>query len=97
MTRPKRNDEPITVTKQDLMRILTEDDSIKTLLQTMLQEVLEAEMDAALQAAKSERTSGRLGHRSGYYPRTFVTRLGKLELRVPQDRQGRFSTELFAR
>jgi putative transposase len=97
MTRPKRNDEPITVTKQDLMRMLTEDDSIKTLLQTMLQEVLEAEMDAALQAAKSERTSGRLGHRSGYYPRTFVTRLGKLELRVPQDRQGRFSTELFAR
>ena len=73
MTRPKRNDEPITVTKQDLMRILTEDDSIKTLLQTMLQEVLEAEMDAALQAAKSERTSGRLGHRSGYYPRTFVS------------------------
>jgi putative transposase len=97
MTRPKRNDEPITLTKQDLMRILTEDDSIKTLLQTMLQEVLEAEMDAALQAAKSERTSGRLGHRSGYYPRTFVTRLGKLELRVPQDRQGRFSTELFSR
>jgi len=26
-----------------------------------------------------------------------VTRVGKLELRVPQDRQGRFSTELFAR
>jgi putative transposase len=26
-----------------------------------------------------------------------VTRLGKIELRVPQDRQGRFSTELFER
>jgi putative transposase len=26
-----------------------------------------------------------------------VTRVGKLELRVPQDRQGRFSTELFSR
>jgi len=26
-----------------------------------------------------------------------VTRVGKLELRVPQDRQGRFSSELFAR
>lgn len=25
-----------------------------------------------------------------------MTRVGKLELRVPQDRQGRFSTELFA-
>ena len=29
--------------------------------------------------------------------RTLVTRIGKLELRVPQDRDGRFSTELFER
>src|SRR3546814_3595986 len=34
---------------------------------------------------------------SGHYPRTLVTRVGKLELRVPQDRAGRFSTELFER
>jgi putative transposase len=26
-----------------------------------------------------------------------ITRVGKLELRVPQDRSGRFSTELFER
>ena len=26
-----------------------------------------------------------------------MTRVGKLELRVPQDRQGRFSTEIFER
>src|SRR3546814_8858132 len=38
-----------------------------------------------------------LGYRSGHYPRTLVTRVGKLELRVPQDRAGRFSTELFER
>jgi len=37
----------------------------------------------------------RLGYRSGYYSRTLVTRAGKLELRVRQDRDGRFSTELF--
>ena len=97
MTRPKRDNEAINLTKQDLMQILTEDDSIKTLLQKLLQEVLEAEMDAALQAGKSERTTGRTGYRSGHYPRTLVTRVGKLELRVPQDRQGRFSTELFCR
>jgi hypothetical protein len=34
---------------------------------------------------------------TGYYGRTLVTRVGKLELRVPQDRAGRFSTELFER
>lgn len=97
MTRPKRNDAVINVTKQELMEMLTQDDALRGMLQTLLQEVLEAEMEQALQAGKGERTGGRLGYRSGYYPRTLVTRVGKLELRVPQDRQGRFSTELFAR
>jgi transposase-like protein len=86
MIRPKRNDEPIQLTKQDLMKLLTEDDAMKHLLQKLLQEVLEAEMETALQAGKSERTGGRLGYRSGHYPRTLVTRVGKLELKVPQDR-----------
>ena len=97
MTHPKKDHKTINLTKQDLMQILTEDDTIKALLQRLLQEVLEAEMDAAMQAGKSERTSGRTGYRSGHYPRTLLTRVGKLELRIPQDRQGRFSTELFAR
>jgi putative transposase len=67
------------------------------LLQGVVQEVLEAEMDEALGAGKWDRSEGRLGYRAGYYGRTLVTRLGKLELRVPQDRQGRFSTEVFER
>jgi putative transposase len=54
-------------------------------------------MTDALGAGKGERTEARLGYRSGYYTRTLVTRVGKLELRVPQDRDGRFSTELFER
>src|SRR6202171_1626775 len=54
-------------------------------------------MTDALRAAKSVRTAGRNGYRSGYYGRTLITRVGKLELRVPQDRQGRFRTEVFER
>src|SRR6185312_6995842 len=54
-------------------------------------------MTDALAAEKGERTAARIGYRSGYYTRTLVTRVGKLELRVPQDRDGRFSTELFER
>ena len=54
-------------------------------------------MTEAIGASKGERTEGRLGYRSGYYTRGLITRLGKIELRVPQDRQGRFSTELFER
>jgi putative transposase len=54
-------------------------------------------MDEAVGAGKGERTEARLGYRSGHYGRTLITRVGKLELRVPQDRAGRFSTELFER
>ncbi len=44
-----------------------------------------------------ERTTDRLGYRAGYYSRGLVTRIGKLELWVPRDREGRFSTEFFDR
>src|ERR1700741_4585400 len=70
---------------------------LRQLIRATLQEVLEAEMTEALAAAKSERTVGRNGYRSGYYGRSLITRVGKLELRIPQDRSGRFSTELFER
>lgn len=72
-------------------------DFLKPLVQATLQELLEAEMSEALGAEKGERTEGRLGYRSGYYSRSLITRIGKLELKVPQDRAGRFSTELFER
>jgi transposase-like protein len=49
-------------------------------LRELVQEVLEAEMDEVLQAGKAERTPTRLGYRAGYYSRTLVTRVGKLEL-----------------
>jgi putative transposase len=66
-------------------------------VQVVLQEMLGAEMTEALGAEQGERTPTRLGYRAGYSPSTMVTRVGKLELRVPQDRHGRFSTELFER
>jgi transposase-like protein len=72
-------------------------DGLKELVRAVMQEMLEAEMTDAVGAAKGERSDGRLGYRSGYYGRTLITRVGKLELRVPQDRDGRFSTELFER
>ena len=82
----------------DVKAVLSEDEEfLRALVRTALQEVLEAEMTEALGAEKGERASGRQGYRSGYYGRTLITRVGKLELRVPQDRTGRFSTELFER
>jgi putative transposase len=72
-------------------------DSFRELLREVLQEVLEQEMTEAIGAEKGERSPVRLGYRSGYYGRALVTRVGKLELRIPQDRQGHFSTQIFER
>jgi transposase-like protein len=72
-------------------------DMLRKIVQDLLQEMLEGEMTEVLGASKSERSDGRVGYRSGHYNRTLITRVGKLELRVPQDRDGRFSTELFER
>lgn len=79
-------------------KVLAEqEDFLRGLIQEVVQQVLESEMEEALGAGKGERTTNRMGYRSGYYGRTLMTRVGKLELRVPQDRQGRFRTELFER
>ena len=72
-------------------------DLMKALMKEALQEVLEGEMTEFLGAAPSERTDGRQGYRAGYYGRNLVTRIGKLELRIPRDRSGEFSTALFER
>jgi putative transposase len=93
MTRKKDNAGKLNW--QELLR--SEEDFLRPLLREIVQQVLEAEMEETLQAGKSERSESRLGYRSGYYHRTLITRVGKLELRVPQDRQGRFRTEVFER
>jgi transposase-like protein len=74
-----------------------QEDWLRPLIRELIQQVMEAEMDEALGAEKGERTASRQGYRSGYYGRTLITRVGKLELRVPQDRQGRFRTDIFER
>ena len=93
MTKRKGKTEQIDV-KELLER---DEDFLQAALQALLQAALEAEMSETIGAEKGERTETRLAYRSGYYPRSLVTRVGTLELRVPQDRAGRFSTELFQR
>ena len=82
----------------DVKELLQRDeDFLRAALQALAQAALEAEMTETIGAAKGERTEARLAYRSGYYSRSLITRVGTLELRVPQDRDGRFSTELFQR
>ena len=73
------------------------DDFVRAAVEALVQAALEAEMTEAIGAEKGERSETRISYRSGYYGRSLITGVGTLELRVPQDRLGRFSTELFER
>ena len=70
---------------------------LREIVERVLQELLETEMTEHIGAAPYERTENRNGHRHGHKPRALRTRVGTLNLLVPQDRQGTFSTRLFAR
>jgi putative transposase len=77
--------------------LIDDADFLREIVQRVLQEVLEAEMTEHLGAAPHQRTEARKGHRNGYKPRALRTRVGTLNLLVPQDREGTFSTRLFSR
>ena len=84
--------------QSDLKGLVAEDrDLMKTLMKQALHEVLETEMTELLGAGPHEREAGRQGYRAGHDERGLVTRIGKLELRVPRDRNGQFQTALFER
>jgi transposase-like protein len=70
---------------------------LKEIVERVLQEMLEAEMTEHVGAAPYERSATRTGQRNGYKPRTLRSRVGTLNLLVPQDREGTFSTRLFSR
>ncbi len=77
--------------------LLDEPDFLREIVERVLQELLTAEMTEHVGAAPHERTDARKGRRNGYKPRMLRTRVGTLNLLVPQDREGTFSTKLFSR
>jgi putative transposase len=70
---------------------------IKEVVERVLQELLEAQMTEHIGGAHYERNATRSAQRNGHKPRTLRTRVGTLNLAVPQDREGTFSRRLFAR
>src|SRR5215210_1266138 len=70
---------------------------LREIVQSVVQELLEAEMTEHIGAAPYERSATRSGQRNGHKPRTLRTRVGTLNLLVPQDREGTFCTRIFAR
>ena len=93
MTYPK----DIKITAPEQFALLNDPDFLNQAVTRFLQQFLEAEITSFLQAEPYQRTSERTGYRNGYKPRVLKTRVGRIELSVPQDREGRFSSELFSR
>lgn len=91
--------EPHSRHSQELVQqvLLDDPEFFREIVQKVLQQFLEAEITEHVGAAPYERTEHRKGQRNGYKPRTLRTRVGTLELMVPQDRDGSFCTALFAR
>jgi len=54
----------------------------------LLNEAMHQERSAVLQAQPYERCDARLGHANGFKPKTLATRIGAVELRIPQVRDG---------
>ena len=77
--------------------LLDDDGFLREMLRTSLQEFLEAEMTEHLGVSSHVRSNERRGYRNGFKPRQLKTRIGTLDLMVPQDREGTFQTELFER
>jgi putative transposase len=72
-------------------------DWLRDLVEWLYQQMLEMEFTDHLGAGPYERTADRQGYRNGYRERQLHTRVGTLTLRVPRDREGKFSTRLFER
>ena len=85
--------------ENDVMQAVRLDDPdfLRGIVEEVIKELLEVEMTDHVGAAPYERTDARRGLRNGYKPRTLRTRVGALNLLVPQDRDGTFSTRIFAR
>lgn len=90
-------DYDIKLNANTLSNFMNDSNSLVQLLEPLLNQVLQAQASEQLQAEPYERSSERVAYRNGNRPRTLYTRVGRLNLQVPQFRDGRFNTDIFKR
>lgn len=90
-------DYELKVPSELLSSLLSGQGGVAKLVEAVLNQVLEAQAVEQLGAERYERSDDRTAYRNGYRPRQLFTRVGPLTLRVPQFRDGQFSTEIFRR
>jgi putative transposase len=72
---------------RDPRDVFAKDGLVDELKKALANRVLNAEMDDHLEG---EATSGKANRRNGYSAKTVIGETGKLELRIPRDREGTF-------
>ncbi|GIM45528.1 hypothetical protein DNHGIG_10770 [Collibacillus ludicampi] len=75
----------------------SQDAGVAALLESVLNQVLQAQASEQLAAEPNERTEVSTRLSKWYLPYPLTTRVGTITFRVPRIRNGKFSTELFAR
>jgi len=81
-------------------RLFADPQRLREVIQVICQAAMAQEVEEHVGAQRHERTDERRGHRNGSKPRTLLTRVGELELSVPQVRdcdRGPYRPSLFAR
>jgi transposase-like protein len=69
-------------------------DFLKEGVRVLSQALMEVEVEQHVGAAPHERTAGRTGQRNGYRQRSWDTRVGTVELKVPRVRDGGYFPSL---
>ena len=90
-------DYDVTLSESTMPGLLEHPNALAQLVESVIQQVLEAQVAEHLGADRYERTDERGGYRNGYRERQLYTRVGPLTLRVPQTRDGGFSSDVFSR
>ena len=81
-----------------LQEVFSDREGMRQFLSALINEAMQAEVTEHLQAGWHERSAERRGYRNGSKPRSFGTRVGKVELQVPQTRGCEpYHPSLFAR
>ena len=76
----------------DLMELLTQSglDGLADALRVLINAAMLLERERFLGASAYERSPDRRGHANGFKPKSLATRVGHLDLQVPQVREGGF-------
>ena len=69
-----------------LQEVFAREDGLRRVVEAVIQAAMSADVQGHVGAGPHQRTADRRGHRNGSKPRTLKTRVGELELSVPQVR-----------